>query len=139
MFKNILVAFDGSAHSERALDCAIDLAQKYSAQVVLVHAFHPVPKEWGSPFIEQAEARGVAAAEKVVQHAQAKLTFVKLAAVTEVLEGPPGEAILRVAEIRKCDLIVMGSRGLGELKASLLGSVSDKILHHSAVPVLIVK
>jgi nucleotide-binding universal stress UspA family protein len=56
-----------------------------------------------------------------------------------VLEGPPAEAILRVAETRACDLIVVGSRGLGELKAVLLGSVSERVLHHSTVPVLIVK
>jgi nucleotide-binding universal stress UspA family protein len=43
MYKKILIAYDGSAHSQHALDCAQDLAQKYAAQLILVHAFHPIP------------------------------------------------------------------------------------------------
>ena len=124
---------------QRALDCAKDLARHYAAQLILVHAFHPIPKEWGSPFLEQAGVHALSAVEKVMREAQSKLGDTTLQVVTEVLEGPPAEAILRVAETRECDLIVMGSRGLGELKAVLLGSVSDKVLHHSTVPVLIVK
>ena len=139
MYKNILIAYDGSAHAQRALDCAQDLAQKYGAQLILVHAFHPIPKDWGSPFLEEAEARARGTGEKVIQEAQSRLRDTALQVITEMLEGPPAEAILRVANVRECDLIVMGSRGLGELKALLLGSVSERVLHHSTIPVLIVK
>jgi nucleotide-binding universal stress UspA family protein len=139
MYKRILIAYDGSAHSQRALDCAQDLAQKYAAQLVLVHAFHQIPREWGRPFLQEAEVHAMKAAEEVMQEAESKLGSTNVQVVTELLEGPPAEAILRVAETRECDLIVMGSRGLGELRAVLLGSVSERVLHHSTVPVLIVK
>ncbi len=139
MFRKILLAYDGSEHAQRALDCTRDLARKYGAQVILVHAFHPIPHEWGTPLRQQAEVHAIGAAEKIIQEAQAKLADESFAVITELLEGPPAEAILRVAETRGCDLIVVGSRGLGELKATLLGSVSDKVLHHSVVPVLVVK
>ncbi len=139
MFKKILIAYDGSAHSQRALEYARALAQTFAAQLIVVHVFHPIPKEWGTPFKEQAEAHVIGAAEKTIREVRAKLVNESFEVITEMLEGPPAEAILRVAEARGCDLIVMGSRGLGELKATLLGSVSNKVLHHSVAPVLIVK
>ena len=58
---------------------------------------------------------------------------------TEILEGPAAEAILRVADTYTCDLIVLGSRGLGTFEGLLLGSVSNTVLQHAKIPVLIVK
>jgi len=57
----------------------------------------------------------------------------------DVLQGPPAEAILDVAKTRECDLIVMGSRGLGQFTGLLLGSQSQKVVQHAECPVLIVK
>jgi nucleotide-binding universal stress UspA family protein len=139
MFKNILLAYDGSTHSQRALDCAADLVQKYGAQLILVHAFHPVPGELGLKMLEQVEAKTIASGEQVIEEAQSRLASLGVPVVSELLEGPPADAVLRVAETRKCDLIVMGSRGLGGLEATLLGSVSEQVLQRAAVPVLIVK
>ena len=51
----------------------------------------------------------------------------------------PGEEILRAAADEKADLIVLGSRGLSQVKAFLLGSVSDKVSHHAKCPILIVR
>jgi nucleotide-binding universal stress UspA family protein len=62
-----------------------------------------------------------------------------LTASMNVLEGPPADAILRVAETEKHDLIVMGSRGLGLFQELLLGSVSERVLRHAKIPVLIVR
>lgn len=55
------------------------------------------------------------------------------------LVGDPGEAIIRAAEEEKVDMIVTGSRGQGQIRRTILGSVSDYIIHHSHVPVLICK
>jgi len=57
----------------------------------------------------------------------------------EVLEGPPAEAILTVAETRKVDLIVMGTRGLGRLAGLLIGSVSQRVVSQAGCPVLLVR
>ena len=53
--------------------------------------------------------------------------------------GHPADVILCVGEEESCDLIVLGSRGLGEVKRFLLGSVSDAVAHHAYCPVLIVR
>ena len=55
----------------------------------------------------------------------------------ELHEGPEAESILKVAESRKADLIVMGTRGLGMLKSYLVGSVSRKVIHHASCPVMV--
>lgn len=139
MFKRILVALDGSTHSQRSFEYAQDLTLKYSAQLVLVHAFGPIPRELGSPIIEQIEAHAVEEGKHIVERAQAQLANMNLNVTTEILEGPAAEAILRVADTYTCDLIVLGSRGLGTFEGLLLGSVSNTVLQHAKIPVLIVK
>ena len=140
MFTNILVGYDGSGYSARALGYAQDLALKYHAQIVIAYAFYPLPNALlGSPYSEKIQAHAIMAGEAIVTEARAKLAGTPITLATELLEGPPAEALLRVAETRGCDLIILGSRGMGTLKASLLGSVSDKVLHNATIPVLIVK
>ena len=56
-----------------------------------------------------------------------------------MLEGPAAEAILSVAAVRKPDLIVMGSRGMGSLKGAVFGSVSTKVSHDATCPVMVVR
>jgi nucleotide-binding universal stress UspA family protein len=138
MFKNILLAFDGSEHAQKAALLAADLARQYRASLCLVHTYDPVPDYLGEPFLQEAISKRTEVADRVVAQALALLgEFPQLE--IEVLEGPPAEAILRVAEIRKVDLIVMGTRGLGQLKGLLLGSQSQKVLTHAQCPVLLVR
>jgi nucleotide-binding universal stress UspA family protein len=138
MVKNILLAFDGSEHAQKAALLAADLARQYRASLCLVHTYDPVPDYLGEPFLQEAISKRTEAADRVVAQALALLgEFPQLE--IEVLEGPPAEAILRVAEIRKVDLIVMGTRGLGQLKGLLLGSQSQKVLTHAQCPVLLVR
>jgi len=59
--------------------------------------------------------------------------------VLERLHGPPGEAIVKAAESQNADLVIAGSRGLGTFRRTIMGSVSDYIVHHSKVPVMICK
>jgi nucleotide-binding universal stress UspA family protein len=131
-----LLAFDGSVHAQKAALVAADLARQYRASLYLIHTYEPIPDYLGEPFLQQAISRRTEAADRVV--AQALLgELPRLEA--EVLEGPPAEAILRVSEVRKVDLIVMGTRGLGQLKGLLLGSQSQKVLAHAPCPVLLAR
>jgi nucleotide-binding universal stress UspA family protein len=92
----------------------------------------------GAPWEDQAIARHVAARHQAAGEAAQKLQEAELEAIIEVLERSPADAILRVADIRQCDLIVMGSRGHEALASLLLGSVSRRVLAHARVPLVIV-
>jgi nucleotide-binding universal stress UspA family protein len=141
MFRNILVCVDGSAHAERALSEAIDLATAERSRLTILTAI-PRPPYWAcSP----ATAAGIPPlADDLAKEAKAALN----AAVDQVPESIPVTKILTHEPIRDAlmarirsgdhDLVVMGSRGRGALSASLLGSVSHYALNHSQVPVLIV-
>ncbi len=139
MFKRILLATDGSPDAQQALAYASDLALRDGARVIVVHAFDPVPAYLGDTAKERLLARHIAAGEEVATESAATLQDAGVDVIVEILEGPPADAILKVAEVRGCDLIVMGSRGHGTLASLLLGSVSHRVLAHARIPVMIIK
>lgn len=139
MFRKILLAVDGSPDAEEATRYARDIAQHENAQVVVVHAFEPVSDVWGEPQGSEIIAERTSKGREIAGKAVEKLETAQVENIVELLEGPPAEAILKVAEVRKPDLILMGSRGLGNLKGLLLGSVSHRVLANAQVPVMVVK
>jgi nucleotide-binding universal stress UspA family protein len=139
VFKKILLATDGSPDAGQALVYARDLALRDGAQVIVVHAFVPVPSYLGDPWGDRVAARYVSAGQEVADNAAQSLQEAGVDVIVEVLAGPPADAILKVADVRKCDLIVMGSRGYGSLASLLLGSVSHRVLSHARIPVMIIR
>ena len=137
MFKKILVAVDGSPNSREALTMAIDLAQQYRAAIELLHAFPHVSDLLGTPQYEHLlEARSAIGGQ--ILESMRQLVPAELVSEVQLLEGPAAPAILRVAEEDGCDLIVLGSRGHGQLAGILLGSVSNTVAQRARCPVLIV-
>ena len=144
MFSKILVGLDGSDYSLKALDLAIDLAKKYQSQLVLVHvvmrqiyAINP-PEAGvlaGTAIVRELEEDGKAVLTKGEESVKAQGIPVE----TRLRQGVPAEELLRAAADEKADLIVLGSRGLSQVKAFFLGSVSDKVSHHAKCPTLIVR
>jgi nucleotide-binding universal stress UspA family protein len=139
MFERILLATDGSNHAERALGYTRDLALRDDALVIVVNAFEPVPRYVGEPMWSELVGSHVDMGREIANRAVAELEDAGVRVDTEVLQGPPAEAILRVAKTRQVDLIVMGTRGHGELTSLLLGSVSHRVLADSRVPVMVVR
>ncbi len=139
MFERILLAVDGSQDAQEAAKYARDLALRDDAEVVVVHPFEPVPAYLGEPQASRLAADRVGKGRRTAQETAKDLENAGLDVVVEVLEGPPAIAILSVADVRQPDLIVMGSRGHGDLTSLLLGSVSHRVLAHARVPVMIVK
>jgi nucleotide-binding universal stress UspA family protein len=111
MFKRVLLATDGSPSAEEAAAYAGDLALKYGAQMLVVYAFPSVPRRLGDPYREQIVKSHIAEGEYVVNPVAERLRDGGVNVDVEVLEGPPADAIMRVADARDCDLIVMGGRG----------------------------
>jgi len=140
MYSNILLGVDGSEHSLNAAKTAGDLARNMNSKVLrIVVAYDPVPSYLGEPNLQDAISARMIEAEAVLEKAIQAVGEIPGEVHTEILEGPPAEAILDVANTRKNDLIVMGSRGLGRLVGALLGSQSQKVVRHAACPVLIVR
>ena len=143
MFHRILVATDGSEHAGRALREAIDLAKCSNARLTVMSvAPRPSTLMVGGPVVPPLD--WVAMEEAI----EAEHRSVLDAAVHEVPEdvsverllahGSPATAILEQARKGRHDLIVLGSRGHGDMGSMLLGSVSHRVLHDSRVPVLII-
>jgi nucleotide-binding universal stress UspA family protein len=139
MFHSILVAVDGSVHAERALDDAIDLAGSERARLTLITGVVELP--WPA-YLSPASVGDItdaarAEAEAILRRARDRVPADQ--PVTTVLtDAPIRQAVLRQIETGAHDLVVMGSRGRGAVRSTLLGSVSHFVLHHSPVPVLIV-
>ncbi len=148
MVAHVLVPVDGSKHAEKAVRLAAEIAAASGARLTLLHvaAIDEVPKEL-TRFAE-IESVGEAAAadvrriigERILESAEAIARKAGVAKPALMLDyGDAAETILAVAARRKADLIVIGSRGLGRLKALLMGSVSQKIAAHAPCSVLIAR
>ena len=137
-FANILVAYDGSDHSQQALDTAVKIVQGSDAKIKVLYAFDKVPRVLGDDETERFIERALSKGRDILAAATLHLHDLGVDFSTDIVEGPAAEAILRVAELENCDLIIMGSRGLGMVQGLLLGSVSYRVLHHATRPVLVV-
>ncbi len=140
MFRKILFATDGSPHSEKGLGVVKGLAKGVGAEVVVLHAYHPLPdyvEDLPADLWNEASAKAVAAGQAITDKAVKVLTEAGEKASGRAVEGSPADAILRTAKDLICDLIVVGARGHGEI-AHALGGVSFRVATHSDMPVLIV-
>ena len=147
MLKTILVPVDGSGDANHAIDYASDLASKYHAKVVLLHAINypsgRLPDELHnfavSEHLDEPDEVG-AMVEKILESAEVRAMKAGATEIArEFRDGDPAEVILDAVKSFDVDTIVMGSRGFSEMKGLLVGSVSLKILHDTEVPVTIVR
>lgn len=143
MFHNILVAVDGSEHAGRALEQAVDLAQADHAKLTVM-ACVPDPSSW---VLTGAYAGGVdfdrlrqeAEQEYETMLGSAVDTIPDDVSVTKLLvHGRAAACIVEQVRHGGHDLVVMGSRGRGEVRSLLLGSVSHEVLNASPAAVLII-
>jgi nucleotide-binding universal stress UspA family protein len=150
MIKKIIVPVDGSEHSDRALSYALDLAEKYSAEIKLLSVAQPViamgplysiqpmmSPSSTSMYVKEIEVAHKKMLEKALK--KAKETKPKIRISEQLVNGRPAERIVEIANKESCDLIVMGSRGAGGIKEFFLGSVSDRVADEASCPVLLVK
>ncbi|ACP34916.1 UspA domain protein [Sulfolobus islandicus L.S.2.15] len=142
VFKNIVVAYDGSENAKRALDVAIDLAKRYEARLTIIEVIDtsvlvgmglgPIPSEVINEMYNKAKKDVEEAKEKAINSGVKNVEAVNI-------EGDPATAIMDYAGKAGADMIVTGSRGLSTVKRIFLGSVSSRIVHEAKIPVLVVK
>ncbi len=147
MIKGILVALDASEASLRALEVAVDLARKYGVQLNLLHVVRDMqlPDSLRAMArVEKIEGQRLDVlkfvAQKILSEAERRAQEQGVKTVrTEIGEGDPATTIINRAKRNGADLIVLGTRGLGEVKSMFLGSVSRKVSNLAEVNCLIVK
>jgi nucleotide-binding universal stress UspA family protein len=141
MFRNVLVATDGSADSDQALTQAIDLADSEHARLAIFSAvvrppavaYVGVSGEVVANLLRDAATETEAILRRAVDRVPDRVS------VSTVLSSEPVRvALLRQITTGQHDVVVMGSRGRGAVRSALLGSVSHYVLHHSPIPVLVV-
>ena len=138
MFKNIVLAYDGSEFSLRALQRAKAIAERFESTLWLVHVFRNPSDLLGYTDFEKLFAKRKSAAQAVLDDAHQELGRTTIPVKEELKEGHETEMILKVAEDCEADLIVMGTRGLGAVKGFLVGSVSRKVIHYAVCSVMVV-
>jgi nucleotide-binding universal stress UspA family protein len=141
MFRNILVAIDGSPDSDQALTQAIDLAESEHSRLTLFSAVVMPPAGayiGGSGEAAAAVARDAEAETETVLRTAAQRVPDRVSLSTVLSSEPVRHALIQQINEGAHDVVVMGSRGRGAVRSVLLGSVSHYVLHHSPIPVLIV-
>ncbi len=141
MFSTILLAVDGSGFARRAVDYGIDLAAKYHAKLVILTVHPPGPLSQGlEDFAHDEDLSPGEVYGRIVEDLAEQASRQGVERVVRLVEqGDPAPAILAAAERHGADLIVMGSRGMSDIKGLLIGSVSHKVLHLADRPCLVVQ
>lgn len=141
MFSKVLVPIDGSENSLRALDAALLLSEKLGAKVTAIHVMEDIPvlHIQSEKLLRQLLDAYKKESQKILLKCSEISARKGLSIDTKLLQGNAGSAILDFCEKEKYDTIVMGSRGMGKFKELVLGSVSNKVVHHSSCPVMIVR
>ncbi|XP_052679501.1 universal stress protein YxiE-like isoform X1 [Crassostrea angulata] len=146
--RRIAIGIDESDFAEQAFNYYADNMKKDDDYVILIHTperYNVMDANLGTPvkratvlqeILEEVRVK----VRKLEEKYKKKMEEKGLKAGKFVTRrGDPGEAIVHVAEKESCDLIITGSRGMGMIRRTILGSVSDYVLHHAHCPVLICK
>jgi nucleotide-binding universal stress UspA family protein len=149
--KKILYATDLSKNSSYAFYYAINIARKFGAKIIILHAIEPIPvhilayaPELGERIENKDQKEAVGRIQNLLQEfcgkVEAQIGAPCLALINKsiVHVGHPVEEILKAADEEDCDIIILGSHGKGFLKQTFLGSVSSAVLHRSKKPVFII-
>ncbi|MEH2197347.1 universal stress protein [Nostoc sp.] len=139
MLKNILVALDGSEIGERVIQSLDNLALSKDTKIILCHVFPTPESEMEVPADRpqpESPTFSYFQLEKQLQSYQEKLS---VTSELELVTGDPAEEIIRLANIYKADLIVIGSRGLIGMKRIVQRSVSSQVVEEANCSVLVVK
>ncbi|MGM7719266.1 universal stress protein [Metabacillus sp. Hm71] len=139
MFKNILLATDGSEHAFRAAIKAAEVAKlSDDANITIIYVVDgstsksDVLSDGSKEAVYERRLRKIRPTEEILKQKQINYTV-------EILKGEPGPEIVRYANKQHFDIVVIGSRGLNKLQEMVLGSVSHKVAKRVECPVMIVK
>lgn len=137
MFSKVLVPYDGTSFSDKALKTAKEMAECYGVELLVLDVV-AVPGVTASAASDITNADKltsnavIEAAKKIVGDSDIKVTY-------KIAMGDVVKTIVNVCRAEQCKLVVMGNRGLSGISEVLMGSVSHKVVELSNIPVMIVK
>ncbi len=139
MLEKILVPLDGSKHSIKALEMAVQIALKFDGKITLMHVYSigglAISSTLVQEFIEAIRRVGAG----ILTDGEKRVKAEGVQAETLLIEGHAVEQIVKTCREGRFNLVVRGARGLGRMKKMLLGSVSEGVTRHACCPVLVVK
>lgn len=145
MFKKLLVPLDESDLANNIGENAMELAKRFDAEICIIYVIPPVPS-----YITRYHGK-VETSFKEIQDIIENSAYDRMKAASEqynnrgikvdtkVLKGNPADEICKEAKAGKYDLIIIGSRGMGDIKGFLLGSVSNRVVKQATCPVLVIR
>jgi len=142
MFTHILLASDGSECALKAAESAAAIAARFDSSLTILNVYHPqaITAPFEAPVsICMSDATIAALQDEAVCRAGHVVRGYKIKYQIRKEIGIPASEIVRFAQEKSCDLIVVGSRGLNAFQSFLIGSVSDGVMHHAHCPVLVVR
>ncbi len=143
MTSSILLAVDGSDGSAKAVDFAIERAERGGDDIVLAHVIEWSPYSFNTPEEnamrhKRREEELARAQSSILEPVAAKISAAGIKVQTEVRHGNIAKTVIELAEQNKCRQIVIGQRGDSNLKELLFGSVASNLVQTSTVPVTVV-
>jgi nucleotide-binding universal stress UspA family protein len=138
---HILVPVDGSSHALNAVKAAIAATGKTQADLYIINVQPPVFTSNVKRFVsvETLDEYYHDEGEKALKDVRALLQSEGIDARVEIMVGPVAQTIAEYVNDKQCDLIIMGTRGMGSVSNLVLGSVATKVISLVSVPVMLVK
>ena len=140
--KNILIAVDFSAETDRVLDIASRIARGTAARLWLVHVAAPDPDfvgfDTGPKYVREQRAEVLREEHTAIQQLAQRLQRAGLECQGLLVQGSTTETLLEEIDRLGADMVIMGSHGKTGLFKAFVGSVSEQVLRDSKIPVLIV-
>ncbi|WP_432663823.1 universal stress protein [Wukongibacter baidiensis] len=140
--KKILLPIDGSEICPKAYEHAKKIAEKFDSEIVIFNAQDLTPPfGWlYDPVVSKNEENTPEKiAEKIVKDGMDAFAGTGIKVTTETALGDPATTILEAAKKEGCDLIIMCTHGMSRSKRFLLGSVTNKVVLHAEIPVLVIR
>jgi nucleotide-binding universal stress UspA family protein len=143
LYEKILVPIDGSESSLNALRHAVNLAKIHSSEITVISVIEELKlpfggeyRLWANKSHQELIRTSLESLNKEIVSIREKEPEILIDA--EIIEGNPAIKIVKIAEEKKHDLIVMGKRGMGIVEELVLGSVTNKVVNKSRIPVIVV-
>ena len=144
-FRKILLPVDGSVNSEQTIEYALRIAESEKAELIILNVidskrFTSLPEEsFENPDEVTAESEGeriINRVKKLIEDKTEEGSNIRISTIA--VEGNPAETILKTATIKEADMIVIATSGKHMINRFLLGSVTEKIIRQSKIPILVV-